>query len=301
MRTPFTITHLIMLLLALISFRKTAVAQTPSAGYKITGIIADSVSQKKLDFITVNLMTDKNTVVKVDYSKEDGSFAFAGLKPLKYSIVIVGVGYKNKLIPASFTDSTVKNLNLGLITISQQVVGLKEVKVSATKQIVKQEVDRISYDLQADPESKVFSVLDMMRKVPYLSLDTDNNILLKGNTDFKILINGKPSSMVERSYKEILRSMPASSIERIEVITTPPAKYDAEGLAGIINIITNKKVDGGINGSVNVSERFSRRRAWCWRVIFGKTGKMGNDGFSWRQHLQHAPYFQFNQPAYLRH
>jgi len=280
MRTPFTITHLIMLLLALISFKKTAAAQTPSADYKISGIIADSVSQKKLDFITVNLKTDKNTVVKVDYSKEDGSFTFTGLKPLKYSIVIVGVGYKNKMILASLTDSTVKNLDLGLIKISQQVVGLKEVTVSATKQIVKQEVDRISYDLQADPESKVFSVLDMMRKVPYLSLDTDNNILLKGNTDFKILINGKPSSMVERSYKEILRSMPASSIERIEVITTPPAKYDAEGLAGIINIITNKKVDGGINGSVNVSERFPVGGPGVGGSVSAKLGKWGMTGLA---------------------
>jgi len=280
MKTPLNITHLILLLLALISFRKTALAQTPLEDYQITGAITDSVSQKKLDFITVNLMTDKNTVVRADYSKGDGSFKFSKLKPLKYSVVIVGVGYKNKVVSADLTDSAVRKLDLGLIKINQQVVGLKEVTVSATKQIVKQEVDRISYDLQADPESKVFSVLDMMRKVPYLSLDTDNNILLKGNTDFKILINGKPSSMVERSYKEILRSMPASSIERIEVITTPPAKYDAEGLAGIINIITNKKVDNGINGSVNISERFPVGGPGVGGSFSAKLGKWGMTGLA---------------------
>src|SRR5690606_11837909 len=121
---------------------------------------------------------------------------------------------------------------LGSIFINPGVTGLKEVTITTIKPIVKQEVDRITYDLQADPESKVYSVLEMMRKVPFLSVDAEDNIYLKGNADFKILINGKPSSMVERSYKEVLRSMPASSIERIEVITTPHAKYDAEGLAG---------------------------------------------------------------------
>ncbi len=144
---------------------------------------------------------------------------------------------------------------------------------------MKQEVDRISYDLQADPESKVFSVLDMMRKVPLLSLDADNNILLKGNSDFKILINGKPSSMVERNYKEILRTMPASSIERIEVITTPPAKYDAEGLAGIINIITNKKLDNGYNGSLNFSERFPNGGPGFGGSFSAKFGKIGMSAF----------------------
>ncbi|HEV7381540.1 MAG TPA: TonB-dependent receptor plug domain-containing protein, partial [Dyadobacter sp.] len=120
----------------------------------------------------------------------------------------------------------------------------------------------------------------MMRKVPHLSLDADNNIYLKGNADFKILINGKPSSMVERSYKEILRSMPASSIERIEVITTPPAKYDAEGLAGIINIITNKKMDNGVNGSVNINERFPFGGPGMGGSVSAKLGKWGMTGMA---------------------
>ncbi len=92
----------------------------------------------------------------------------------------------------------------------------------------------------------------MMRKVPLLSLDADDNIQLKGSANYKILINGKPSTMIARSPKDVLRSMPASSIQKIEVITTPPAKYDSEGLAGIINIITTKKIDNGYNGSLNL-------------------------------------------------
>jgi hypothetical protein len=110
--------------------------------------------------------------------------------------------------------------------------------------------------LQADPESKESSLLQMMRKVPFLSQDANDNILLNGSRDYRILINGKASGMMERAPMEILKSIPASTIKSIEVITSPSAKYDAEGLAGIINIITNKKIDNGYNGSVNVSHKF---------------------------------------------
>ena len=170
-------------------------------------------------------------------------------------------------------------MELDTVSLSSDMIGLTEVVVTATKPIVKQEIDRITYDFQADPESKVVNVLEMMRKVPLLSLDADHNILMKGNSDFKILINGRPSSMMERNYKDILRTMPASSIERIEVITSPPAKYDAEGLAGIINIITTKKLDNGYNGSVNVSERFPTGGPGLGGSISAKLGKFGISAF----------------------
>ncbi|KAA0989597.1 outer membrane beta-barrel family protein [Dyadobacter aurulentus] len=246
-----------------------------SSDRHVRGTVADSVSGKSMDFITVNLMVDKVTAVKADFTKEDGSFVFKKLKPGKYTVVVVGVGYKTKTLPADLSDSTKSSVDLGRIQLSPNTVGLKEVTVTSVKPIVQQEVDRITYDLQADPESKIYSVLDMMRKVPYLALDGDENIQLKGNTDFKILINGKPSSMMERSYKEVLRSMPASSIDRIEVITTPPAKYDAEGLTGIINIITHKKIDNGYNGTINVSERFPVGGPGVGGTFAAKLGKIG--------------------------
>jgi ferric enterobactin receptor len=140
-------------------------------------------------------------------------------------------------------------------TAKPKVNDLKEVTIKADKPIIKQEVDRITYDLQADPQSKVSNVLEMMRKVPFVTVDGNENIMLKGNASYKILINGKPSSLMERDAKSILRSMPASTIQRIEVYTTPPAKYDAEGLGGIINIITNKKLVDGYNGTLNISGR----------------------------------------------
>ena len=191
-----------------------------------------------------------NEVLKTQVTEDAGDFNFDKLTPGKYLITAIAIGYNSKSVNAEVTGSIA--IDLGQITVSSQVNNLKEVAITSDRPIIKQEVDRISYDIQADPESKVLTVLDMMRKVPLLSLDGDDNIKLKGSGNYKILINGKPSSMVARSPKDVLKSMPASSIQKIEVITTPPSKYDSEGLAGIINIITTKKIDNGYNGSLSV-------------------------------------------------
>ena len=267
----------LLLLLCCISF--SLFAQTASEPtYEIKGITADSATQKSLDYTTIGLKTDKNVPVKSALSKSDGSFLFSGIKPGKYFISVISVGYQTKTIPVDLNDGS-KTKDLGTIFISAKTSRLKEVVVMADKPIIKQEVDRISYDLQADPESKTNSVMEMMRKVPLLSVDAEDNILLKGDANYKILINGKPSSMMERNAKDVLKNMPASSIQNIEVITTPPAKYDAEGIAGIINIITNKKVDNGYNASVNVSHRFPAGGPGAGGSFTLKQGKFGISGF----------------------
>lgn len=95
-----------------------------------------------------------------------------------------------------------------------------------------------------------------MKKVPYLSVDGQENLTLKGNSSYRILINGKPSGIVDQDPKNFLKTLPASTIQSIEVYTTPPAKYDAEGLGGVINIVTTKKIGEGYKGTVNISEGF---------------------------------------------
>jgi len=244
--------------------------------YKLSGIVADSTDKKTLDYITVVLKNDKNVTIKVMLTKNNGTFAFTGVAPLKYTIGLSAVGYRPKSVVVDMTNN--QDSSMGTILLNSQGKQLKDVSITADKPIVKQEIDRISYDLQADPESKVSSVLEMLRKVPFVSLDANDNILLNGNNSYKILINGKPSGMMERDPINILRSMPASTIQRIEVITTPPAKYDAEGLAGIINIITNKKIDNGYNGTVNVNDRYPGGPGFGSSFTV-KDGKLGISGF----------------------
>lgn len=267
------------LFLLLCSLSLSAFTQTtPGITYEIKGIAADSASQKTLDYVTIGLKTDKNVAVRSALTKSDGSFLFSGVKPGKYLVSVISVGYQTKTIALDLTD-TPGTKDLGTLFIPVKTKQLKEIVVMADKPIIRQEVDRISYNLQADPESKTNNVMEMMRKVPLLSVDAEDNILLKGDANYKILINGKPSSMMERNAKEVLKSMPASSIQNIEVITTPPSKYDAEGIAGLINIITNKKVDNGYNASINTSHRFPAGGPGAGGSFTLKQGKLGISGY----------------------
>jgi len=249
-----------------------AVAQT---ALTLKGSVADSSSHKPVEFVTLTLKNEAKQPVKSTLTKTGGGFSFEKLVPGKYLLVLISVGYNTKQIAVNLPDNGNKVTDLGAIAFSPNTKQLKAVSITADKPIISQEADRLVYDLQADPESKVYSVLEMMRKVPMLSLDGDDNILLKGNANYKILINGKPSSMVARNPKDILRGMPASTIDRIEVITTPPAKYDAEGLVGIINIITHKNIDNGYNGSVNISGRFPVGGPGAGGSFTFKQGKFG--------------------------
>jgi outer membrane receptor protein involved in Fe transport len=246
---------LLFLFITIIFQKREAMSQTASSKFIIYGKAADSVTKKPMDKITVNLISP-GVRTKNALTKSDGSFEFIGLSSLTYSIEITSVDYHTKTITVRNEGNNINAVDLGVIYIRNKVNTLNDVVVTAKTPLIKQEIDKITYDLQADPESKGNSVLEMMRKVPFLSVDGDNNILLKGSSSYKILINGKPSGMIERNPKDILRSMPASTIKSIEVITNPSSKYDAEGLAGIINIITNKKVDNGYNGTINVNHRF---------------------------------------------
>ena len=114
---------------------------------------------------------------------------------------------------------------------------LEGVVVKAQRQLIKQEIDRIGYDVQADEESKTQTVMDMLRKVPMVTVDGEDNILIKGNSNYKIYKNGHLDPSLTKNAKEVLKSMPASMVKRIEVITDPGAREDAEGVDAILNIV----------------------------------------------------------------
>lgn len=224
----------------------TALAQNTTPAITIQGTVVDSAGNKPMGYVTVALQNSKTHAgVKSGLTKDDGSFTF-NAPANTYEVAFVFVGYKSKIVPVP------QNGSIGKIQLSASTNALKEVSITAAKPLMKQEVDRITYDVQADPESRELSALDMMRKVPLLTVDGNDNIQLKGSGNYKILINGKESAMVAKNPSDILKAMPATNVERIEVITTPPAKYDAEGLAGIINIITKKNADQGFNIGLNM-------------------------------------------------
>lgn len=247
--------------------------QAPLNDSTITGIVVDSATGSPLAYITIGLKNDTG-IIKAAVTKEDGSFIFSDLKPVSYSLTVMAMGFRKQTLQVNLAAAN-GHAGLGKISIVRASSTLKEVKVTGEKPIITQQIDGISYDLQADPDSKGSNVLEMMRKVPHISLDADDNILLNGDAGYKILINGKPSSMAERNPKAILRSMPASTIQRIEVITTPSSKYDGEGFAGIINIITNKRPADGYKGTINLNGRAPVGGPGMGGSLSLKSGKWG--------------------------
>ena len=135
-------------------------------------------------------------------------------------------------------------------------VMLDGVTIKAQQQLIKQEVDRIAYDVQADRDSKTQTVMDMLRKVPMVTVDGEDNILVRGNQSYKIYKNGHYDPMLSKNAKDVLKAMPASAIKRIEVITDPGAREDAEGVNAILNIVMmdNKRMDG-FTGTLRASHQ----------------------------------------------
>ncbi len=271
------------LLLALLSCWLTctasfAQAPTPTVPTgTIKGIVTDSTTQAALGYVTVVVQeAGKTQAVKSTFTKDNGSFELAGLPEKQYQLILTYVGYKTQVIALpAFTSSTIDLGRLRLVSTANQ---LKEVQVVTERLLVEQDIDKITYNVDADPESQTMNALDMLRKVPLLTVDADDNITLNGNSNYRVLINGKTSSLFVRSPKDVFRSMPASTIKNIEVITNPPSKYEAEGVGGIINIITHKKNIGGYNGSINMQVS-SPRGTNLGGYITAKSGKAGFSGY----------------------
>lgn len=221
-----------------------ASAQT-TAKYKVTGMVKDADTGEPVSFSTIIIKDTAMKNITATYASDRGNFEFK-LPSGKYIVVTGFTGY---------TPDTMKmtvgaqNVDLGEIKIKE---GVEAGSIQVIGQLVTSDIDKTTYNLASDPETPALTALEMMRKVPLLTVDGEDNIQLKGQSDYKILVNGKPSTMMSKNYKDVLKSMPASSIKSIEVITNPPAKYDAEGLGGLINIVTNRKISGGYNGSVNL-------------------------------------------------
>lgn len=221
-------------------------AQNKPLSYEVSGQITETLSGKGIPYATVVLTNDSTKTKKMRACDASGHFSINLETQLKYTLIVSSVGYKVKSIPVIVSGP---KTDLGKLTM-EEGVEMKEVTVSAQKPLVKMEVDKIVYSMEYDLEAQTNNALEMLRKVPLITVDAEENITLNGQSNFKVLMNGKSSSMMSTNFKEVLKSMPANTIKDIEVITNPSSKYDAEGVGGIINIITLRKNINGYNGSI---------------------------------------------------
>lgn len=227
-----------------------------SASYKITGAVADSIGNPE-SFATVRVFALNDTIhpIKGSVADDAGRFTVDLASPGSYRVNILAFGKtpENKDITLSEAHP---NVDLGQIKVREAINLLQEVTVTAQKPLVSKEIDRIGYDVQSDPDSKTSQLDDMLKRVPLVSVDPDGTIKVKGSTDFKIYKNGRPNNSFSRNAKEIFKSIPASMIKKIEVITDPGAREDAEGTSAILNIVTMENTTvRGVMGSAGLNYR----------------------------------------------
>ena len=223
-------------------------AQTgASATFIVKGVLVDSLTQEGEPYATLKIVKKNAPDKPLKMAVTDGKGKFQEKIPAlagDYILTISSVGRTPVLKDFSYKVGE-KVVDLGTLYSVEATNELQGVVVTAQKPLVKVDVDKIDYNIEDDPDSKTNNILEMLRKVPLVTVDGEDNIQVNGSSSFKIHVNGKPNNMMSKNPKEVLKSMPANSIKRIEVITSPGAKYDAEGIGGILNIIT---VGGGFEG-----------------------------------------------------
>lgn len=229
-------------------------AQAASKGSaKIIGFLLDSTDSKPVEFATLALINAK-TNKPVDGTVADGQGKFILNKVAigSYKIVVSFIGYDSKTIFVSVSEKN-DDQDLGVIKLQQSSKMLSEVTVEGQRALIEERVDRTVYNAEKDATNRGGDATDVLKKVPMLSVDLDGNPSLRGSTSVKVLINNKPSTIMAASIADALRQIPADMIKTVEVITSPSARYDAEGSAGIINIVTKKNTLQGLTLSFDSS------------------------------------------------
>ena len=229
----------------------TAGDQSPKGSAKLIGYVVDSSQTKAVEFASIALY-NKATGKAVDgtVADEKGKFTLTKLVAGQYKALITFVGYRTKTID-SLAVSDGQTLDIGVVKLSSSVKMLNEVTVIGQGALIEEKVDRLVYNADKDITAKGGDASDILRKVPLLTVDLDGNVSLRGSQNIRVLINNKPSTIIASSVADALKQIPADQIKTVEVITSPSAKYDAEGSGGIINIITKKNSLQGLNLNID--------------------------------------------------
>ncbi|WP_207434419.1 outer membrane beta-barrel family protein [Sabulibacter ruber] len=260
-----------------------AAQPTPKGNGKIAGVILDETGKKPVEFATVTLV-DQATGKTIDgtVSDDKGKFSLVRVAAGQYKLLVSFLGYQNKVVE-NITLGNKEEVNVGVISLQTDAKVLGEVSVVGDKLLVEDKVDRLVYNAEKDITNIGGNASDVLKKVPGLTVDLEGNVALRGSGNIRVLINNKPSAMMASSIADALRQIPSDQIKSVEVITSPSAKYDAEGTAGIINIITKKNNLQGLNGTVAGS--YGVRSSTANANVNYRKGKVGFNtafGRNWR-------------------
>lgn len=213
----------------------TALAIWANAQTKVNGEVLDEMSQKGEPYVTVSLSLAEaeQTPLAATVTDLDGKFEVVAKKDGDYVVRIASIGKKTITRNIKCNGETI---NLGKLMISEDTQAIEGIDVVAQKPLVKVSADELEYSVEDDPDSKINTVLDMLKKVPLVTVDGQDNITVNGSSSFQVYVNGKPNQMLSANASTIFKAMPASAIKSITVVTNPGAKYDAEGVGGVLSI-----------------------------------------------------------------
>jgi len=233
-------------------------AYTPSGDDVVkgqfSGKVLDSATKAPVSYATVSIFKQGSTSpFNGVITGDDGSFVVNNIALGDYRIVVDFMGYRKKTLEHVVITKSTPNVSLGTILLAPAQNQLKTVEILGKAATVENKIDKIVYNPASDLTTQGGVALDVMQKVPMVSVDINGNVELMGNSNVQFLINGKPSTIFGSSITDALQAIPASQIKSIEVITNPGAKYDATGTGGIINIILKDSNVQGINGTVNLT------------------------------------------------
>lgn len=230
----FTIISMLITMISLLSAQNS---------YIVTGTMVDSLNKEKVMFATVLLMTPDSIARMVGKSLTDaqGTFRIADVPAGEYQLVSTLIGYERISIPVTLGGDK-RTVDLGSIPMRKTSTDLEEVKIVGEKPVYMVDGEKTLYNVSEDPTVQSGTAADALQNAPGVEVDVEGNVTLRGVSSVEIWINNKPSNMNAEALKDFIQQLPAGSIEKIEVITNPSARYSAQGNGGIINIITTSKI-----------------------------------------------------------
>ncbi|MCA0348204.1 MAG: TonB-dependent receptor [Bacteroidetes bacterium] len=219
----------------------------------INGVVIDKTLKQPMPYVNVSIF-DNDKLVTGGITKENGSFSLKDIPLKKLKVEIVFIGYKKIIRELNFSAENT-SINLNTITLEEDAIQLKGVEIISERSTIEQKIDRKVINVGKDIIASGNTASDILNNVPTVSVDAQTKeISLRGNSNVRILIDGKPSNI---DAAQLLQQIPSSSIKQVELITNPSAKYNPEGMSGIINIILHKNSNEGFNGSINSGVTFA--------------------------------------------
>jgi outer membrane receptor protein involved in Fe transport len=258
---------------------------------KVSGVVIDG-STKTIESATITLLRSKDsTVAKIGVADNTGRFSFENVPEGNYFVSISAVGHERGFSETFVVDENHSSVDLKKIELVQKMKSLSGVTVTSQKPLIEQKVDRTVVNVDASITSVGSSAMEVLEKSPGVTVDKDGNISLKGKTGVQVYIDGRPAYLSGQDLANMLRNMNSSQLEQIEIMTNPPAKYDAAGNSGIINIKTKKNKQFGYNGSVTLGygegfyPKFNEGLNFNYRT--GKINLFTNFSHNYEKRYQH--------------